>query len=177
VSSQAARQPETRIHPLFELAQQRLRPKLESSQVSLVTSFAEHLPTIEGDRIELQQVLLNLIVNAIDAMNTVDPGLRRLDISTALSRAGAVQVSVSDTGIGLDSVDMERLFTLSYTTKSTGTGVGLSISRSIIEAHGGQLWAEPRASRGATFSFTVPAAPSASAAREVVATVPIVPLG
>lgn len=94
------------------------RPKLESSQVSLVTALAEHLPKIEGDRIELQQVLLNLIVNAIDAMDTLDPALRRLDISTALSPSGAVQVSVSDKGIGLAAVDLERLFTLSYTTKS-----------------------------------------------------------
>ena len=93
-------------------------------------SVAEHLPTIDGDRIELQQVLLNLIVNAIDAMETVDPAVKRLDISTAPSASGGVQVSVSDDGIGLGAVDMARLFTLSYTTKTGGTGVGLSISRS-----------------------------------------------
>ena len=145
------------------------RPKLESGHVSLVTLPAELLPPIEGDRIELQQVLLNLIINAIDAMNTVDPALRRVEMSTALSPSGEVQVSVSDTGIGLGAVDMTRLFTLSYTTKTGGTGVGLSISRSIIEAHGGRLWAETRAGGGATFSFTIPAASSASATREAVA--------
>jgi signal transduction histidine kinase len=144
------------------------RPKLESGQVSLVTSLAEDLPAIEGDRIELQQVLLNLIVNAIDAMDPVDPALRRVDISTAVSPLGQVQVSVSDTGIGLGAVDMARLFTLSYTTKTGGTGVGLSISRSIIEAHGGPLWADTQAS-GATFSFTVPAASTASAASNAIA--------
>jgi signal transduction histidine kinase len=143
------------------------RPKLESSQVSLITSLADRLPKIEGDRIELQQVLLNLIVNAIDAMEAVDPASRRLTVSTALVPSGAVRVSVHDNGVGLGGVDMQRLFALSYTTKATGTGVGLSISRSIIEAHGGRLWAEPGESGGATFCFTVPAAGTAAAGEAV----------
>ena len=145
------------------------RPKLEGGQVSLVTSLAEHLPTIDGDRIELQQVLLNLIVNAIDAMEPVDPAQRRLEISTALAPSGEVQVSVSDRGIGLGAVDMTKLFRLSYTTKTGGTGVGLSISRSIVEAHGGRLWAEARAGGGATFSFTGPAASATSAGSNAIA--------
>jgi PAS domain S-box-containing protein len=144
------------------------RPTLQAGLVSAVTALADHLPAIEGDRIELQQVLLNLIVNAIEAMESVDAADRRLEISTALSPSGEVQVSVSDRGVGLAAVDLQRLFTLSYTTKTGGTGVGLSISRSIIEAHGGRLWAERR-TRGATFSFTVPAAPTAAAAGDAIA--------
>ena len=154
---------------VFAEAATMARPKLESGQVSLVMSLAEHLPTIDGDRIELQQVLLNLIVNAIDAMEPVDPAQRRLEISTALAPSGEVQVSVSDRGIGLGAVDMTKLFMLSYTTKPGGTGVGLSISRSIIEAHGGRLWAETRAGGGATFTFTVPAASATSAGSNAIA--------
>jgi C4-dicarboxylate-specific signal transduction histidine kinase len=142
--------------------------KLQGNHVSVVTALADDLPAIEGDRIELQQVLLNLIVNAIDAMASTSPDDRRLEISTARAPSGDVQVSVSDRGVGLGAVDMQRLFTLSYTTKGGGTGVGLSISRSIIEAHGGRLWAERRAT-GATFSFTVPPAPAASAAGDAIA--------
>jgi signal transduction histidine kinase len=133
------------------------RPRLESSQVSLATSLVAGVPEIEGDRIELQQVLLNLIVNAVEAMEGLDPPLRQLRISTALDPADAVRVSVRDNGVGLDGVDMKRLFTFSYTTKPNGTGVGLPISRSIIEAHGGRLWAEPNDTGGATFTFAIPA--------------------
>ncbi len=114
------------------------------------------LPAVNGDRLELQQVLLNLIANSIDAMESVDPGSRLIEVSSSLAPEGIVKVSVSDRGIGLDGVDMQKMFSLSYTTKATGSGVGLSISRSIVEAHGGKLWAERNAGRGATFCFTVP---------------------
>ena len=134
------------------------RSRLEASQVSLVTSLTPALPMIEGDPIELQQVLLNLTANAIDALQAVAPASRRLEIATGCGPAGTIRVSVSDNGVGLGAVDVRRLFTFSYTTKPGGTGVGLSISRSIIEAHGGTLCAEGRAGQGATFTFVLPVA-------------------
>ncbi len=130
----------------------------------MVTSLAEGLPAVSGRPIELQQVLLNLISNAIDAMDCVAPESRRIDISSSCSGDQFVQVRVTDQGKGLEGVDVEKMFKLSYTTKETGTGVGLSVSRSIVEAHGGRLWAEQNAGRGATFCFTVPVAPSVVAA-------------
>ncbi|MGH9146429.1 MAG: sensor histidine kinase, partial [Vicinamibacterales bacterium] len=131
------------------------RDRLLGSQVALVPSLAPNLPAVYGDRVELQQVLLNLIGNSIDALETIEPGSRLIEVIT--SRIDdMVKVSVSDTGIGLEGVDVHRMFTLSYTTKPAGTGVGLAVNRSIIEAHGGRLCAEENDSRGATFSFTVP---------------------
>jgi PAS domain S-box-containing protein len=142
------------IHEVMALA----GPRLRGSQVTLATSLAPDLPAITGDRIELQQVLLNLIANALDATDHLEQGLRRIEIST-LPVAGFVQVSVTDNGVGLAGVDQKRLFTLSYTTKANGSGIGLSLSRSIVDAHGGRLWAEPNPNRGATFRFTVPVHP------------------
>ena len=131
----------------------------KSSNVQLATMVPTRLPPIDGDRVELQQVLLNLIANSIEAMESVEPRLRAIRIvASAVPSQGAVQVSVSDNGIGLDGVDMERIFSRFYTTKTNGTGVGLSLCRSIIDAHGGRLWAQPNCPRGATFSFTVPVA-------------------
>jgi PAS domain S-box-containing protein len=133
-----------------------VRARLEAGRVSVRTRLTEPLPAIAGDRIQLQQVLLNLFINAVDAMDGVAPHARRLDVDTACG-GDAVRVSVRDHGVGLDGVDVDRLFTLSYTTKATGTGVGLSISRSIIEAHGGTVTAAANTGRGATFTFTLPA--------------------
>jgi PAS domain S-box-containing protein len=130
--------------------------RLHSSEVVLATKLAPSLPRIFADRVELQQVLLNLIMNGIDAMEGVDPGSRRIEIDSSLLNGGVVRVSVRDNGVGLAGVDMTRLFAPSYTTKANGTGVGLSISRSIVEAHGGHLWAEQNPDRGATFAFTLP---------------------
>jgi PAS domain S-box-containing protein len=138
--------------------------RLRDNQITLATSLDEGLPPVTGDRIELEQVLLNLIANSIDAMERVPPESRRIDISSSCSGDQFVQVSVSDQGKGLAGVDVERMFTLSYTTKDAGTGVGLSVSRSIIEAHGGKLWAEQNEGRGATFYFTVPVLSSVAAA-------------
>ena len=132
------------------------RTRLQGNQVALAPSLAAELPAVYGDRVELQQVLLNLVANAIDAMESVDPRSRRIELGTSLAVEGMVQVSVSDRGVGLEGVDMQRIFMGAYTTKVEGTGVGLSISRSIVEAHGGRLWAEQNPDRGATFFFTVP---------------------
>jgi signal transduction histidine kinase/ABC-type uncharacterized transport system substrate-binding protein len=132
------------------------RSRLHKSHITLVTSVSPDVPLVHGDRVELEQVLLNLIVNSIEALDGVHPGTRLIEVLSSLSPDGSVKVSVRDTGIGLDEVDRDRMFALSYTTKASGTGVGLAISRSIVEAHGGQLWAEQSTGRGATFSFTLP---------------------
>jgi signal transduction histidine kinase len=97
-----------------------------------------------------------LLLNSIDATESVAAGQRRIEVSTSHLPIGMVQISVSDNGIGLDGVDTQRMFSLFYTTKANGTGIGLSLSRSIVEAHGGQLWAETNPYGGATFTFTVP---------------------
>jgi C4-dicarboxylate-specific signal transduction histidine kinase len=106
--------------------------------------------------VHLQQVLLNLINNAVDAMRSVTNRPRRLNIQTHLQSPEAILVSVQDSGAGIDSKDAEQLFEPFYTTKQQGLGLGLSISRSIIEAHGGRLWAEPGETAGAIFRFTLP---------------------
>jgi signal transduction histidine kinase len=133
-----------------------LKMRLLSSHVTPLTTLAPDLPPVIGDPIELQQVLLNLVANSVDAMDGIPFGSRRIEISSVLRTDRTVQVSVKDTGVGLAGVDVSRMFGLSYTTKPTGSGVGLAISRSIIDAHGGELWAQPNADTGAVFSFTVP---------------------
>lgn len=129
---------------------------------SVQTHLADGLPLIEGDRVQLQQVLLNLCINAMEAMSGVSDGVREFVIRTKMADAGCVLVAVSDSGPGFGPESAERVFTPFYTTKSTGLGMGLSICRSIIEAHGGQLWASENVPRGAIFQFTVPALPSIS---------------
>ena len=118
---------------------------------------ATNLPRIVGDRVQLQQVMINLIINAIQAMSAVQ-GMRELHISTERSETDGVLVEVRDTGPGLSPESLSRLFEPFYTTKPEGMGMGLSICRSIIEAHGGQLWAIPCEPHGALFQFTIPAA-------------------
>jgi PAS domain S-box-containing protein len=125
-------------------------------QVSVHIAFAEGLPDIVGDRVELQQVAVNLILNAIEAMSGTTEGPRELLIRTALADRDSVLVAVMDSGPGLPLADLERFFEPFFTTKSGGLGIGLPICRSIIEAHGGRLWGTANESRGATFQFTVP---------------------
>ncbi len=138
------------------------KSRLAAARVTLVTSVPPDVPAVQGDRVELQQVLLNLIGNSIDAMDGDHASSRLIEISSGLAPDGLVRISVRDTGSGLKGVDRARMFELSYTTKPSGSGVGLSISRSIVEAHGGQLWAEEGTGRGATFSFTLPVHSNAS---------------
>ena len=125
------------------------------NSVSLQTRLAEGLRPVQGDRVQLQQVFLNLILNAVEAMGSVEAGARELSISTEQDHTG-VAVAVRDSGPGIDPHHLERVFEAFYTTKSTGTGMGLSICRSIIEAHGGRIWAKANEPRGAVFQFTVP---------------------
>ena len=111
---------------------------------------------MNGDRIQLQQVLLNLTTNAIESMATTD-GARALGVTSEIHASGGVMISVRDTGTGVAPEDADRIFTPLFTTKRHGMGMGLSISRSIIEAHGGRQWAAPNASRGSVFHFVLPA--------------------
>jgi PAS domain S-box-containing protein len=126
--------------------------------VSVRTRLTEALLPVQGDRVQLQQVVLNLILNAVEAMSTVEAGPRELLISTEQNQTGDVLVSVRDSGPGIEPDHLDRVFEAFYTTKSSGVGMGLSICRSIIGAHGGRLWADVNASRGAVFRFTLPAA-------------------
>jgi len=134
---------------------------LQRSRVMLRSELAEGLPPVLGDRVQLQQVILNLLRNASDAMAGVDDGPRELLIRTGPEGDDRVRLSVQDTGIGVNPKDLERLFEAFYTTKSGGMGIGLSISRSIIERHHGRLWAEPNDGPGATFAFSIPVVPKA----------------
>jgi C4-dicarboxylate-specific signal transduction histidine kinase len=131
------------------------RSEVQSNAVSLRTRLGEDLPLILGDRIQLQQVILNLIINAIEAMNDASDA-RELSISSAKDESRNVVVAVRDSGPGLDPTNLDRLFHAFYTTKLHGMGMGLAISRSIVERYGGRLWARPNVPRGAVFQFTLP---------------------
>jgi PAS domain S-box-containing protein len=130
--------------------------ELTRKKVSLKIKLAPDLPRVPADRVQLQQVLLNLVVNAIDSLGGVADRPRVLRICTDRSEPDAVHISVQDTGAGIKPQENEHLFEPFYTTKPNGLGMGLAISRSIVEAHGGRLWAEPNNGRGATFQFTMP---------------------
>ena len=132
------------------------RSELVRSSVSLHTRFAQGMAPIHGDRVQLQQVILNLIVNAIEAMSGVSGGARKLWISTEINPSNSALVAVRDSGPGLDPASLGRLFDAFYTTKTSGMGMGLSICRSIIEAHEGRIWAEANTPQGATFQFSLP---------------------
>jgi signal transduction histidine kinase len=125
--------------------------------VLLQTQLAQGLPPIVGERIQLQQVILNLILNAVEAMAGLEEGARELQIRTEKDVAGGVLVAVLDSGPGLDPTSVEHVFDPFYTTKADGMGMGLSICRSIIVAHGGRMWAIAHQPRGALFQFTIPA--------------------
>jgi PAS domain S-box-containing protein len=127
------------------------------SKIELQVELQDDLPAVLGERIQLQQVILNLILNAKDAMSDAQTNPRELQIRSGKDSAGAVLVAVRDTGPGLDPDYVERMFEPFFTTKPGGMGLGLSISRTIIEAHGGTLWASPNEDKGATIQFTVPA--------------------
>jgi C4-dicarboxylate-specific signal transduction histidine kinase len=125
-------------------------------KVLIRTELAEDLPQVMGDRVQLQQVLMNLMLNGIEAMKEVD-GKRELVIKSQRAENDEVLVSVSDTGVGLPAEQVDQIFKAFFTTKAQGTGMGLSISRSIVESHGGRLWANGNSPRGASFCFTLSA--------------------
>jgi signal transduction histidine kinase len=132
------------------------RSEVQRNGVSLQTRLANGLPLVQGDRIQLQQVILNLIVNAVEAMSGASEGARELLISTEIDASNAVLVAVRDSGSGLDPESLDRLFDAFYTTKPSGMGMGLSICRSIIQAHGGRVWATANVPQGSVFKFTLP---------------------
>ena len=140
------------IAEVLALAEQELR----SHDIVLRTDLDRTLPRVVGDRVQLQQVLLNLIVNAIEAMSTVHDRPRELTIVSRQDEADSVLVDVRDSGTGLDPQRAEQVFEAFYTTKAEGIGIGLPISRSIVEAHGGRLWAGPNEPHGAVFRFSLP---------------------
>ncbi|ANB77583.1 histidine kinase [Paraburkholderia phytofirmans OLGA172] len=167
-----------RIHAFFKKAPQRKDPldinetiievialgriEAEKHGIDVQLRLVEGLPQIEGDRVQLQQVVLNLMVNGVEAMSGMGEGRRELLISTCNAQSAGVAVAVEDSGNGLDPADLERIFDAFHTTKPDGLGMGLSICRAIIEAHGGRLWATVNRPHGATFRFTLPARESAS---------------
>jgi signal transduction histidine kinase len=132
------------------------RSELRSGGTSLQTQLADGLPLVLGDRIQLQQVMLNLIFNAVEAMSGSREGSRELLISTEEDGANGVRIAVKDSGPGLKPESVDRLFDAFYTTKPDGMGMGLSICRSIIEAHGGRVWATTNVPRGVVLQFTLP---------------------
>jgi signal transduction histidine kinase len=120
------------------------------------TRLARDLPPLSGDRVQLQQLLLNLIMNAVEAMSSAEERVREIVVTTGRTEGGELLVSVYDTGIGLDAGSRDIIFDAFQTTKSMGMGMGLAISRSIVEHHGGRLWATSNDATGSTFSFTLP---------------------
>jgi signal transduction histidine kinase len=130
--------------------------ELQRGGVRVRTELAEELAIVTGDRVQLQQVILNLVLNASEAMSQVGDRPRQLVIRTDRHNSDSVRLSVQDSGVGIDPGNALRLFDAFYTTKYDGMGVGLSISRSIVERHHGRLWAEPNDGPGATFSFSLP---------------------
>jgi C4-dicarboxylate-specific signal transduction histidine kinase len=140
------------IHEVIVLT----RAEAAKNGISVSTQFGHGLPFVQGDRVQVQQVILNLTINAIEAMGGADEGPRKLLIKTVKSEADSVSVALEDSGPGLDPANAQRAFEAFYTTKPEGMGMGLSICRSIVEAHGGKLAVTANAPRGAVFQFTVP---------------------
>jgi C4-dicarboxylate-specific signal transduction histidine kinase len=135
-----------------------VRAQIEKNSVSVRTRLAVGLTSVWGDRVQLQQVVLNLILNAIEAMGSVEAPARMLSIRTEQTEPEGILLAVHDSGPGIDPDHLQRVFDPFYTTKNSGLGMGLSICRSIIDAHGGRLWAEANEPHGAVFRFTLPAA-------------------
>jgi C4-dicarboxylate-specific signal transduction histidine kinase len=132
-----------------------LRSEATRYSISVRTELASDLPQVMGDRVQLQQVMMNLMINGIDAMKDVD-GIRELAVKSQRAEHEEIVVSVTDIGVGLPSQQAEQIFNAFFTTKPHGTGMGLRISRSLIESHGGRLWAANNSPRGASFCFTLP---------------------
>ena len=130
------------------------RAEVQKGGATIRTQMAEDLPPVTGDRVQLQQLVLNLIMNAVEAMSGVQDRRREIVITTGPGEGGEVLVAVRDSGVGLDPEEQDKIFDAFYTTKRTGMGMGLAISRSIVEHHGGRLWAQPNDGPGATFLFT-----------------------
>jgi C4-dicarboxylate-specific signal transduction histidine kinase len=152
--------PQTNLVDVSEVIQEMvvlLRGEASRHSISILTELSSDLPRVMADRVQMQQVLMNLMLNAIEAMQDTKSG-GQLTIKSLMAESGQLLISVSDTGVGLPAERADQIFNAFFSTKAQGTGMGLSISRSIIESHGGRLWATANAGRGATFNFTLPAA-------------------
>jgi PAS domain S-box-containing protein len=147
------------INPAIREVIELTRGETVKNGICVQTELADGLPLIQGDRVQLQQVMLNLIINAVEAISGASEGPRELLVSSGKAGTGDVHVAVRDSGPGVPATDLERLFEPFYTTKPGGLGLGLSICRSIIQTHGGRFWVTPNAPRGAIFQFTLPAQP------------------
>ena len=141
--------------------------ELQRAQVIVRTELADDLPPVMGDRVQLQQVVLNLVLNAVEAMSAIEDRPRQLVVRTERDEGDHVRLTVQDTGPGFDPQSSNRLFETFYTTKRDGMGIGLSISRSIIESHQGRLWAQANDGPGATFAFSIPRLPVLGRARNI----------
>jgi C4-dicarboxylate-specific signal transduction histidine kinase len=140
------------IVEVFALAQSEAR----RNHVHLTKRLKEDLPAVRGDRVQLQQVILNLVINGLEAIARTNDGERELSVSSSQNESGNVTIAVSDSGVGLESANLEQIFDAFFTSKPDGMGMGLAISRTIIESHGGRLWATANSPKGAVFRFTLP---------------------
>jgi PAS domain S-box-containing protein len=138
-----------------------VRSAIAKDAISVSTRLMDGLVPVHGDRVQLQQVLVNLILNAVEAMSSVEDGTRELSIGTEQGQTGGILVAVRDSGPGIDPANLDRIFEPFYTTKTSGVGMGLSICQTIINGHGGRLWMSANEPRGAVFQFTLPAAQQA----------------
>ena len=161
-----------RLRELFSIGETRFAPvdlnevttevvglsqaEIEAARVTVRLELAEDLPAVSGDRVQLQQVVANLLLNAAAAMSGIDGRPRQLCIRTEQDADRGVRLTMRDTGVGIDLSNIERLFEAFYTTKRAGMGIGLSISRSIVESHRGKIWAAPNDGPGACFAFSIP---------------------
>jgi C4-dicarboxylate-specific signal transduction histidine kinase len=140
------------IREVFALLQGEIR----SQQVSIRSELAEQLPPVPANRVQLQQVVVNLIMNAVEAMSTVANRMRSLRVKTEMQESNYLLITMEDSGTGIDAEDIERIFEPFFTTKAQGMGMGLSICRSIVESHGGQLWAASGTGRGSAVHVRLP---------------------
>jgi len=145
------------INEVIEEAAKLIRHEALQHGVTIRSEFASDLPPVRGDRIQLQQVIVNLAVNGMEAMASVQDRERMLIVRTERDQTSRILVAVADAGVGIEPENLERVFVAFYTTKPAGLGMGLAICRSIIEAHGGRLWVDANVPRGTIFRFTVPA--------------------
>jgi signal transduction histidine kinase len=152
--------PQTNLVDVSEVIQEMvvlLRSEASRHSVSILTELSDDLPRVAADRVQLQQVLMNLMLNGIEAMQDMKAE-GQLTIKSLMAEGGQLLISVSDTGVGLPREQADQIFNAFFSTKAQGTGMGLSISRSIVESHGGRMWATSNPGRGATFNFTLPTA-------------------
>jgi C4-dicarboxylate-specific signal transduction histidine kinase len=134
-----------------------VRSAVAKNRIAVGTQLMGGMAPVVGDRVQLQQVLVNLVLNAVEAISSVEDGVRELSIRTAPSEKGGIRLAVHDSGPGIEPENLERVFEPFYTTRTSGIGMGLAICRSIINGHGGRLWVAPNEPRGAVFQFTLPA--------------------